>query len=294
VPSMDGFRPTPDVPLSRQAAQDVSYADSPTSNGTNQPASTVAREVGTGRVFALVSIVVPARNEAANLAGLLREIEAALAARAHEIVVVDDGSTDATAKTLAGLLADGIPLRHIRHDRSTGQSRAIRSGVLAASGDLVVTIDGDGQNDPAFIPVLVAALESAGPTVGLAAGQRTGRTDSRLKQLSSRFANRLRTAILKDATRDTGCGLKAMPTVLFRRLPYFDGWHRYLPALVLREGLSVVHIDVKDRQRRFGRSNYGIFDRGLRGILDLFGVWWLRRRALVRPDVSEIAPDQPL
>ncbi|HDZ74896.1 MAG TPA: glycosyltransferase family 2 protein [Aurantimonas coralicida] len=261
---------------------------------TNQSASNVARKVGTGRAFALVSIVVPARNEAENLAVLLREVEAALAARALEIVVVDDGSTDATALTLATLRADGVPLRHIRHNRPAGQSRAIRSGVLAASGDLVVTIDGDGQNDPAFIPALVAALESTGPTVGLAAGQRTARTDTKLKQLSSRFANGLRTAILKDATRDTGCGLKAIPTELFRRLPYFDGWHRYLPALVLREGLTVVHIDVKDRQRRFGRSNYGIFDRGLRGILDLFGVWWLRRRALVRPDVSEIIPDQPL
>ncbi|WP_206456447.1 glycosyltransferase family 2 protein [Aurantimonas marina] len=246
------------------------------------------------RAFALLSVVVPARDEAENLAVLLREIEAALSARPHEIVVVDDGSTDATAETLASLLAEGIPLRHIRHDRPAGQSRAIRSGVLSASGDLVVTIDGDGQNDPAFIPALVAALESTGATAGLAAGQRTGRTDTRLKQLSSRFANRLRTAILKDATRDTGCGLKAMPTELFRRLPYFDGWHRYLPALVLREGLSVVHIDVKDRERRFGRSNYGIFDRGLRGILDLFGVWWLRRRALVRPDVSEIVPDHSL
>lgn len=287
---MDDFRPTPDSPLSRQAAQDVSDPDASTSTVTNQSASTVAREVGTGRDFALVSIVVPARNEAANLAVLLREVEAALATRAHEIVVVDDGSTDTTAETLAGLLAEGIPLRHIRHDRSAGQSRAIRSGVFAASGDLVVTIDGDGQNDPAFIPALVDGLESTGPTVGLAAGQRTGRTDTRVKQFSSRFANGLRTAILKDATRDTGCGLKAMPTELFRQLPYFNGWHRYLPALVLREGLSVVHIDVKDRERRFGHSNYGILDRGLRGILDLFGVWWLRRRALVRPNVHEITP----
>ncbi len=259
-----------------------------------RPISIMAPNTVPQRAFALLSVVVPARDEAENLAVLLREIEAALSARPHEIVVVDDGSTDATAETLASLLAEGIPLRHIRHDRPAGQSRAIRSGVLSASGDLVVTIDGDGQNDPAFIPALVAALESTGATAGLAAGQRTGRTDTRLKQLSSRFANRLRTAILKDATRDTGCGLKAMPTELFRRLPYFDGWHRYLPALVLREGLSVVHIDVKDRERRFGRSNYGIFDRGLRGILDLFGVWWLRRRALVRPDVSEIVPDHSL
>lgn len=237
--------------------------------------------------FRQISIVIPARNEAANLAVLIPEIAAALGGRAHEIIVVDDGSTDGTGTALAELHAGGYAVRHVRHGEAAGQSAAIQSGVFKAAGDLVVTIDGDGQNDPAFIPALVAALEAGGAGTGIAAGQRLRRTDTALKQFSSRFANGLRQAVLKDATRDTGCGLKAIPTELFRRLPYFDGWHRYLPALVLREGFGVVHLDVEDRQRRFGQSNYGIFDRAARGILDLAGVWWLRRRRRRRPVVSE-------
>ena len=235
------------------------------------------------RRFAMVSVVVPAKNEADNLGLLVPEIAAALAGRDHEIVVVDDGSTDGTEAMIARLRADRIAVRHIRHERSAGQSRAVRSGVLHAAGDCIVTIDGDGQNDPAFIPAMVERLEEGGPACGLVAGQRTGRTDSPAKRLASRAANRLRTAILKDSTRDTGCGLKALPTDLFRRLPYFDGWHRYLPALVLREELTIGHLDVKDRQRRFGQSNYGIFDRAARGALDLFGVWWILRRGRRTP-----------
>ncbi|MCB8837442.1 glycosyltransferase family 2 protein [Aurantimonas sp. VKM B-3413] len=238
---------------------------------------------GAERRFSRLSVVVPARNEAENLRILVREIGEALQARTFEVVVVDDGSTDDTAAVLDELKADGLPVRHVRHERSAGQSRALRSGLFAASGDVVITIDGDGQNDPAFILALVEALEKAGPAAGLVAGQRVGRTDTRLKRMSSRFANTLRTAILKDATRDTGCGLKAMPATLFRQLPFFDGWHRYLPALVLREGYDVLHLDVKDRERRYGRSNYGILDRGLRGVLDLCGVWWLMRRGRRSP-----------
>jgi glycosyltransferase involved in cell wall biosynthesis len=236
--------------------------------------------------------VIPARNEAENLAILVREIDEALGNRAHEIIVVDDGSTDQTGQTLIQLKADGINVRHLRHDRSCGQSRAVRTGMLAAKGDLVVTIDGDGQNDPAFIPLLVETLEAAEPNVGLVAGQRVGRQDTELKKFSSRFANGIRTAILKDRTRDTGCGLKAIPTDLFRTLPFFDGWHRYFPALVLREGYEIAHVDVRDRERRFGTSNYGVIDRGLRGILDLYGVWWLIRRARKVPVVTEINPEE--
>ena len=236
-----------------------------------------------------VSVVIPCRNEAENLAFLLDEIERALVGRDYEIVVVDDGSTDRTAEMLAArMAATGGRLRHVRHDRSAGQSAAVRSGVWHAAKDFVVTMDGDGQNDPAYLPKLADALVAAGPGCGIAAGQRLKRTDTKLKQFSSRLANNLREAILRDGTRDSGCGLKAVPTALFRQLPYFDGWHRYLPALVLREGYSVVHIDVTDRQRRFGKSNYGILDRGLRGAIDLFGVWWLRRRRKTVPRVTEV------
>ena len=236
-----------------------------------------------------ISVVIPCRNEEANLALLLDEAEQALAGRSFEIVVVDDGSTDGTR----GMVTDrmrtaGSPVRLVAHDRSAGQSAAVRSGVFAASGDVVATMDGDGQNDPVYIPKLVDALLAAGPETGIVAGQRLKRTDTRLKRLSSRFANGLRESILHDGTRDSGCGLKALPTLLFRQLPYFDGWHRYLPALVLREGYRVVHLDVVDRQRRHGKSNYGIVDRGLRGALDLIGVWWLRRRRKVVPKVNEV------
>ena len=151
-------------------------------------------------------------------------------------------------------------------------------------------MDGDGQNDPAHLPRLAEALAAAGPKVGIAAGQRLKRRDSPTKRIASRFANGLREAILRDGTRDSACGLKAIRTELFRTLPYFDGWHRYLPALVLREGFGVVHVDVADRPRRHGKSNYGIVDRGLRGALDLIGVWWLRRRRKVVPDVTEVQP----
>lgn len=240
----------------------------------------------------LVSVVIPAKDEAENLAILIGEILTALAGRPHEVVVVDDGSTDGTGALLASLRAAGEPVRHVRHERPCGQSAAVRSGVLAARGAVVVTIDGDGQNDPAYIPALLAALDAAGPSVALAAGQRLKRTDGFWKKHASRFANGLRGAILKDGTRDSGCGLKALRRDVFVLLPYFDGWHRFLPALVIREGFGVTHVDVVDRSRRFGRSNYGIFDRGLRGALDLFGVWWLLKRRKRIPVVSEIGGDR--
>jgi glycosyltransferase involved in cell wall biosynthesis len=245
----------------------------------------------TDAIAPAISVVIPCRNEAPNLAFLIGEVDAAMTGRSYEILVVDDGSTDDTAKVLAERIGKGDGrLRHIRHDRSAGQSAAVRSGVLAARGAIVVTMDGDGQNDPVYLPKLADALEGAGPKVAIAAGQRLKRKDTKLKQLASRFANALRETILKDGTRDSGCGLKAIRADIFRRLPYFDGWHRYMPALVLREGFGVVHIDVVDRPRRHGKSNYGILDRGLRGALDLIGVWWLRRRRKVVPEVTEIIP----
>ncbi len=167
-----------------------------------------------------ISVVIPCRNEADNLAFLLDEVDSAMLGRAYEVIVVDDGSTDSTSDVLAGRIHAGKPLRHIRHDRSSGQSAALRSGVFAARGQIVVTMDGDGQNNPAYLPALADALINAGPAFGIAAGQRLKRTDTKLKQLSSRFANNLRGAILKDKTRDSGCGLKALHTELFRQLPF--------------------------------------------------------------------------
>src|SRR5215510_6376462 len=235
-----------------------------------------------------VSVVVPVRNEAGNLAPLIEEIAAALAGRAFEIVYVNDGSGDTTESELVALMRTRPYLRQIKHQVSCGQSAAVRTGVAAARAPLVATLDGDGQNDPKFLPALIDALGQGGAKVGLAAGQRTGRKASGFKRLQSRIANGVRGAILRDGTRDTGCGLKAFRRELFLRLPYFDGLHRFLPALVKREGFAIGYVDVIDRPRGHGVSNYGMWDRLWVGILDLAGVWWLIRRRKRVPQVTEI------
>lgn len=239
-----------------------------------------------------VSVIVPAKDERDNLRELIAEIAAALAGRTHEILVIDDGSRDGTGELLREIAAGMPALRALRHETACGQSCSVRTGLHAARGAVVVTIDGDGENDPAYIPALLAALEAAGPGVALAAGQRTGRKASAAKRLASRVANRLRSWLLADQTRDSGCGLKAIRREVFLRLPYFDSWHRFLPALVLREGYGVTHVDIVDRHRRHGQSKYGIFDRALVGILDLYGVWWLRRRRKRIPQVSVLVDRQ--
>ena len=238
-----------------------------------------------------VSVVVPVRNEAGNVAPLVDEIAAALAGRAFEIVYVNDGSADATETELLALMRTRPYLRQVRHRVSCGQSSAVRTGVAAARAPLVVTLDGDGQNDPKFLPGLIDAVAQGGARVGLAAGQRTGRKASGFKKLQSRIANGVRGAILRDGTRDTGCGLKAFRRDVFLALPYFDGLHRFLPALVRRDGFDVVYVDVVDRERRHGVSNYGMWDRLWIGILDLAGVWWLLRRRRRVPQVSEVKHD---
>ena len=236
-----------------------------------------------------VSIVVPVRNEEDNLAPLISEIAGALDGRwAYEIVYVNDGSTDQTGAKLAELRKRYAQLRQIRHAASGGQSAAVRSGVRAARGAIVATLDGDGQNNPAFLPDLIAAVEKGNGRVGLAAGQRVGRKDTGFKKLQSRIANAVRNGILKDGTRDTGCGLKAFPREVFLAMPYFDGLHRFLPALVRREGYDIAYVDVIDRPRHSGVSNYGFFDRLWIGIMDLAGVWWLIRRKKPTPDASEV------
>lgn len=236
-----------------------------------------------------VSIVVPVRNEAGNIAPLVTEIAAALEGRwAFEIVYVNDGSTDATAAQLAELMAMRRNLRHVRHAASCGQSAAVRTGVRAARGVVVATLDGDGQNDPAFLPALIEAVMAEGGRIGLAAGQRVGRKDTGFKKVQSRVANAVRGALLRDGTRDSGCGLKAFRREVFLALPYFDGLHRFLPALVRREGFDVAYVDVADRPRRSGVSNYGFFDRLWVGLMDLIGVWWLIRRKKSTPVVTEV------
>jgi dolichol-phosphate mannosyltransferase len=236
-----------------------------------------------------VSIVVPVRNEAENVAPLIAEIGAALDGRwPYEIIYVNDGSTDATGERLAAVMKQRGNLRQIRHTVSSGQSAAVRSGVRAARGSIVATLDGDGQNDPAFLPGLISAIETGGDRIGLVAGQRVGRKDTGFKKMQSRVANGVRNAILRDGTRDTGCGLKAFRREVFLAMPYFDGLHRFLPALVRREGYEIAYIDVIDRPRRSGVSNYGFFDRLWIGLMDLAGVWWLLRRKKATPVATEV------
>jgi dolichol-phosphate mannosyltransferase len=241
-----------------------------------------------GRDSPAVSVVVPVKNEAGNIAPLVAEIAGALRDRAFEIVYVNDGSSDATEQELRALMSERPWLRQIRHTQSCGQSAAIRTGVALARASLVVTIDGDGQNDPAFIPALIAAFDAGAPRIGLIAGQRVGRKATAFKRLQSRVANTIRGAVLKDGTRDTGCGLKAIRRDLFLSLPYFDGLHRFLPALVRREGYAIGYVEVLDRPRRHGASNYGFWDRMWIGMVDLFGVWWLIRRKKRVPQSVEV------
>lgn len=227
-----------------------------------------------------VSIVIPMRNEADNIAPLVAEIAIACEMLPdYEILVVDDGSTDATADNTVALMATCPALKLVRHDRSGGQSAAVHSGVLAARSAIVCTLDGDGQNPPSELQKLFTPLlQDTIGDLGLVAGQRVDRHDTLSKRLSSRFANSLRAWLLNDGTRDTGCGLKGFRRNAFLRLPYFDHMHRYLPALFKRDGWRIELVDVSHRERYAGRSKYNNLQRGLVGIYDLVGVAWLIRR----------------
>ncbi len=228
-----------------------------------------------------LAVVIPVRNEAPNIAPLVAEIRAALDGVAdYEIVYVDDGSSDATVAAVHDLQRGCPRLRLVRHRASAGQSAAILSGVRAAQAPWIATLDGDGQNDPADIPRLWqrARAAPAEPPL-LLAGWRQKRQDSAVKRLSSRIANRVRGALLGDGTPDTGCGLKLFRRALFLELPFFDHCHRFLPALVKRQGGRVVSVAVNHRPRQRGASNYGTLDRLFVGIADLLGVMWLMRRA---------------
>lgn len=228
----------------------------------------------------LLSVVIPARNEAANLPALIAGIEASLAPLGgFEIIVVDDASTDESVAVVQALQTSRPHLRLIRHDRAGGQSAGVHSGVSAARAPICLTLDGDGQNPPEELPKLAAPLLAPGSeAVGLVAGQRVGRQDTAAKKWASRLANALRGWMLKDGTRDTGCGLKGFRREGFLALPFFNHMHRYLPALFARDGWQVVHVDVSHRPRGAGRSNYSNLQRALVGAVDLFGVMWLIRR----------------
>jgi dolichol-phosphate mannosyltransferase len=233
------------------------------------------------------AIVIPVLNEAESLAPLLDEVATALnGPTEYEILVVDDGSTDGTPEVLFRVRERHPSLRIIRHRYSCGQSAAIASGVEAARADWIVTLDGDGQNDPADVLRFYRTLREAPADVGLVIGHRTRRRDNRMKRLSSRIANRVRARVLGDGTPDSACGLKAFARATFLGLPRFDHMHRFLPALGRRQGLRVLSVEIAHRERTAGRSKYGIHDRLWVGIGDLLGVWWLMRRAL-RPVAEE-------
>ncbi|MEA1937674.1 MAG: glycosyltransferase family 2 protein [Pseudomonadota bacterium] len=226
----------------------------------------------------LVTVVVPARNEAGNIAPLVARLRDFFADAA--IIVVDDASTDGTVKEL-----ESMDVRVLVHDRRSGQSAAVRTGVLAASTEYVATLDGDGQNDPADLPRMLEILTGDNPP-GMVIGHRVERRDTRWRLWVSKIAGGIRARILKDNAPDSACGIKMLRRDIYLRLPWFDHNHRFMPALVRREGLDVVFMPVSHAPRVFGRSKYGTFGRALAGIVDLMGVWWLVCRA-PRPKVDE-------
>lgn len=243
--------------------------------------------------FMELSIVVPVRNESGNIAPLVAEIRAALEDRlSYEILYIDDGSDDSTAAEIGRLGVETPQLRLLRHTKSCGQSAAIRTGVKAARAAWIATLDGDGQNDPADIPKLWRiAVACSGNALVLVNGHRGNRRDSWSKRYASRVANAVRRKCLGDDTPDTGCGLKLFPRRLYLDLPYFDHMHRFLAALVLREGGRVHSVPVNHRPRRGGVSKYGVLDRLGVGIIDLLGVMWLKRRCTRPLLVSETTPE---
>ncbi len=242
--------------------------------------------------MAEISIVIPVRDEAGNAAPLAREIADAMASLtrqpSYEIIFVDDGSIDGTSAELVSLRSDLPMIRILVHARSFGQSRALRSGVLAAKSETIITLDGDGQNIPADIPKLLEAIAGAPPTLAMVAGERATRKDRWAKRAASRLANGLRRWALNDKAKDVGCGLKLFRRAAFLELPYFDHMHRYLIALMQREGYEVRFVAVGHRPRNAGRSKYGNWGRFVVGISDLLGVIWLKRRLRKPTETKEI------
>ncbi len=234
-----------------------------------------------------ISVVVPVHDEEGAAGPLAREIAAAFAGRSFEMVFVNDASKDRTLDELRALQAELPQLRVLSHGSNAGQSRAVRTGVLAARGAIVVTLDGDGQNPPADAPKLADLLASSPPNVALVGGVRAKRQDSEAKRWASRWANRIRKNLLGDDADDTGCGLKAFRRDIFLRLPYFDHIHRYLPALMIREGYENRYLDVDHRHRETGQSKYTNWGRLMASFSDLLGVMWLKSRSRRPGAISE-------
>ena len=236
-----------------------------------------------------ISVVIPMLNEEANVASLVKEIQEASAwCPIHEIVLVDDGSTDQTAQKILELKQKDPRIRLIRHNTRSGQSAGLRTGIRAAKGPIITTLDGDGQNDPADIPALWKNWETdPSPAMLMVAGQRAKRMDSLLKKFTSRIGNNIRRALLKDGVRDTGCSLKMFRRDDYLALPYFNHMHRFLAALYRREYGTIRLVDVSHRHRTSGISKYGFWDRLWAGIFDLVGVLWLQKRSAVQTRITE-------
>lgn len=235
-----------------------------------------------------VSVVVPVKDEVDNVASLAREIAAALAHEpSYEILFVDDGSSDGTTERLTALKNEIAHFRPLRHDRNLGQSRGLATGIANAKGEIIVTLDGDGQNDPADIPKLLAKLRGD-TSLAMVSGVRVKRQDTASRRVASRLGNRFRNAMLGDGATDTGCGIKAFYRAAFLELPYFDHMHRYLIALLQRHGWKVGFQAVNHRPRMTGRSKYTNFGRLMVSIHDMLGVRWLQRRHGGRVRIEEL------
>lgn len=236
------------------------------------------------------SVVVPMRDEAGNAAALAREIAAVLDGRSYEMIFVDDASRDDTRGELAALKQELPALRLIGHRKNSGQSRAVRTGVLAARAPVIGTLDGDGQNDPADLPRLLTRLTRAdAPSdLGMVAGKRGKRQDAWSKRVASRIANNIRKSALNDGADDSGSGIKVFKRDVFLLLPYFDHMHRFMAALMLREGYAVEFLEVNHRQRGAGRSKYTNLGRLAANMTDLWGVMWLRSRARLPGGTDEL------
>ncbi len=239
---------------------------------------------------ARLSVVIAVRDEADNIAPLIAEIDQSLGAGAYELIFVDDGSGDGTPAALRAAAETRPYMRILTHGTSCGKSAAVATGAWVAQGDILLLLDGDGQNNPAYLPPMVRLLDDGGPMAGMVQGERQGRKDTTFKRFQSRLANAVRRSLLRDGTKDTGCGLKVVKRDIYLRLPHFDAVHRFTPALVAREGYEVLTFPVVDRARWHGVSKYGFWNRLWVGIGDMLGVWWLTRRRNV-PKVVKVYPD---